>query len=159
MKRSKIDCGITKDVTISFNSILVVEDDEGLNNLIQKRLQKDGYTTISFTKGRDCINNISTLKDTLIILDYILPDMTGKQVIEVLNKGERVYSRTVSASEFQDAFLLANGRRALVIDRIDKRHTMVDIPMSLKVTFKMWDRHEKAQLGQAFIAITRDGDL
>ncbi|MBT4512902.1 MAG: response regulator, partial [Chloroflexi bacterium] len=65
-------------------TILVVEDDEGLNNLISRTLQRAGFRTESALKGDKAIEKIISNEEMLIVLDYQLPDMTGKQVIERL---------------------------------------------------------------------------
>lgn len=65
-------------------TILVVEDDEGLNTLIQKTLQKAGFHTKGVFNGSDAMASASYNSDYIMLLDYKLPDMTGKEVIETL---------------------------------------------------------------------------
>jgi len=65
-------------------TILVVEDDEGLNVLIQKILKKEGFLVDGALNGHDGILKASENKDILMLLDYKLPDMNGKEVIESL---------------------------------------------------------------------------
>ncbi|MBW1742726.1 MAG: response regulator [Deltaproteobacteria bacterium] len=64
--------------------ILVVEDDEGLNNLISKTLERSGFQTISALQGTTAIEQIMSHDSVMIVLDYQLTDMTGKQLIEQL---------------------------------------------------------------------------
>jgi PAS domain S-box-containing protein len=65
-------------------TILIVEDDEGLRRLIEKSLQREGFETDSAEKGAEAIERISSGSHALVLLDYQLPDMTGKQVVEKL---------------------------------------------------------------------------
>jgi len=65
-------------------TILVVEDDEGLNVLIQKILKKEDFLVDSALNGHDGILKASENKEILMLLDYKLPDMNGKEVIESL---------------------------------------------------------------------------
>jgi len=64
--------------------ILVVEDDEGLNNLLQKKLQQSGFHTEGAVKGKEAIIKAGSCSDLLLVLDYKLPDMSGKELIETL---------------------------------------------------------------------------
>ena len=71
-------------------TILVVEDDEGLNHLIRKNLRREGYQTTFALNGGDALFKISEDENILLLLDYGLPDMTGKQVVEKLITKHRV---------------------------------------------------------------------
>ena len=66
--------------------ILVVEDDKGLSRLIQKHLQREGFQTEGAINGADAISFVVNNKNIVMLLDYRLPDMSGKQVIETLTE-------------------------------------------------------------------------
>lgn len=66
--------------------ILVVEDDVGLNNLIQNTLDDLGFITEGVVNGRDAISRVRGNDIKLMLLDYRLPDMTGKEIIENLHE-------------------------------------------------------------------------
>jgi PAS domain S-box-containing protein len=66
--------------------ILVVEDDEGLSRLIQKNLQREGFQTEGAINGADAISFVVNNKNIVMLLDYRLPDMSGKRVIETLTE-------------------------------------------------------------------------
>ena len=67
-------------------TILVVEDDEGLNRLIQKRLQRADFCVEGVLTGADAIARVVENQNLIILLDYLLPDMTGREVFEALAK-------------------------------------------------------------------------
>lgn len=52
--------------------ILVVEDDEGLNLLIKKKLVSEGYDVSQAFSGEDALQILATGSFNLILLDYIL---------------------------------------------------------------------------------------
>ena len=54
-------------------TIVLVEDEINLNNLIKTYLENAGYNVISFYNGTDAINNIN-VEAHLWILDIMLPD-------------------------------------------------------------------------------------
>lgn len=66
--------------------ILIVEDEEGLNSLIKKVLKREGFVTEGIMNGEDAIRRITKDPDVILILDFLLPDMTGKEVILSLAK-------------------------------------------------------------------------
>lgn len=64
--------------------ILVVEDEEGLSQLLRKNLRREGYRTEGATSGEAALAFIAANRNTLMLLDYSLPDMSGRQVVEIL---------------------------------------------------------------------------
>ncbi|TET45566.1 hybrid sensor histidine kinase/response regulator [candidate division TA06 bacterium] len=65
-------------------TVIVAEDDKGLNRLIQESLQREGFHTEGAFTGSDAITRLIERPNALLLLDYVLPDMTGKRVIETL---------------------------------------------------------------------------
>ncbi len=65
-------------------TFLVVEDNEGLNYLIQKSLQRAGFNTVGVQKGSEAIDKISKNPNYILLLDYKLPDMNGTLLLEYL---------------------------------------------------------------------------
>ncbi len=71
--------------------VLVVEDDAGLNRLIQKTLQKAGFATDGALNGAEALAKIAEGRDLLLLLDYSLPDMTARELVEGLrDRGQTV---------------------------------------------------------------------
>jgi PAS domain S-box-containing protein len=77
---------ITEEITETLK-ILVVEDDKGLNRLIQKTLSKEGFETRMVYSGTEAISQCNN-PNTLLLMDYYLPDMTGKDIIKSLTDKE-----------------------------------------------------------------------
>ncbi len=66
------------------NRIIVVEDDEGLNRLIQKRLKADGYQVFGALNGTEAVDMMRESCNAVMLLDYNLPDMSVEQILEEL---------------------------------------------------------------------------
>ena len=64
--------------------VLIVEDDEGLNRLVVKRLNRDGYETLSAFSGKEALALLLKDKNVILLLDFKLPDMTAMEVLEKL---------------------------------------------------------------------------
>jgi diguanylate cyclase (GGDEF)-like protein/PAS domain S-box-containing protein len=67
-------------------TIIIVEDDEGLNFLLRKALKEEGFLTDSALNGADAIAKVTENKKSILLLDYDLSDMKGKQVIDTLTR-------------------------------------------------------------------------
>jgi len=65
--------------------ILVVEDDELLNKSIRRLLDREGMRSEGFLSGSLFLSRpLSATDNILLLLDYTLPDMTGKEIIAKL---------------------------------------------------------------------------
>jgi two-component system response regulator CssR len=65
--------------------IYLVEDEQSLNILLQKYLQREGYDITTFFDGRSAIDKINDQPD-LWILDIMLPDIDGYELIKNIKK-------------------------------------------------------------------------
>jgi len=72
--------------TVQHRVILVVEDEEGLSHLLRKNLGREGYHTEGAACGEAALAFIAANRNTLMLLDYSLPDMSGRRVVEMLNE-------------------------------------------------------------------------
>ena len=66
------------------NKILVVEDEEAILNLVRISLQEAGYECIGTTTGKDAIDLVDHDYFDLAILDIMLPEMNGYEILEYL---------------------------------------------------------------------------
>ncbi len=66
--------------------ILIVEDDADITEVIEYNLKKEGYRTISASRGEDVLSVTKRQKPDLIILDLMLPGIDGLEVCRNLRK-------------------------------------------------------------------------
>lgn len=64
--------------------ILIIEDNIGVADLISSQLNDCGYTTHVAYEGKLALEYLLSHQADLIILDYSLPDMDGKEIIQTL---------------------------------------------------------------------------
>lgn len=60
--------------------ILIVDDENDIAELISDILEDEGYTTIIKNNGKDAISSITNENYDLILLDIMMPDMSGTEV-------------------------------------------------------------------------------
>ncbi len=61
--------------------ILIVEDDEDTAEVVSTLLEDAGYTTLAVDRGESALNEIASLAPDLVLLDIILPDIDGLEVL------------------------------------------------------------------------------
>lgn len=66
--------------------ILVVEDDAKIASFITKGLKESGYNSFHVDNGRDALETILSDSYDLVILDVMLPQMNGLEVLAELRK-------------------------------------------------------------------------
>ena len=68
------------------NKILVVEDDVNLLSALKYNFQKEGYDVTTAVDGADAIETARSEKPELIILDVMLPKLSGFEVCRILRR-------------------------------------------------------------------------
>lgn len=66
--------------------IAVVEDEETLQRVLVEWLESEGYAAIGITTGREAVDRIPQETPALILLDIILPELNGFEVLKALKE-------------------------------------------------------------------------
>ena len=61
--------------------ILIVEDDKGISDFVIPELEHEGYTTCLAVTGREALDKFESEKPDLILLDIMLPELNGLEVL------------------------------------------------------------------------------
>ena len=61
--------------------ILIVEDDKGISDFIVPELEHEGYTTCLAETGRKALDMFEREKPDLVLLDIMLPELNGLEVL------------------------------------------------------------------------------
>jgi DNA-binding response OmpR family regulator len=61
--------------------IMVVEDEESLRLLYQRRLEKQGHSVVGVASGEECLRRIDRDRPDLIVLDIRMPGMSGIEAL------------------------------------------------------------------------------
>ncbi|MFR9240207.1 MAG: response regulator transcription factor [Clostridium baratii] len=71
-------------------NILVVDDEYKIVEVIKVYLEKSGYNVITAFNGIDAIKEYENNNIDLVILDLMLPDMSGEEVCKTLRENSKV---------------------------------------------------------------------
>jgi CheY-like chemotaxis protein len=89
--------------------ILIIEDEEIVLSLLQKKLGKEGYEVYIAKDGKEGIKKIKEVVPDLILLDIVMPKMDGFGVMEEKNKDKKLKSIPV--------IVVSNSGQPVEIDR------------------------------------------
>jgi DNA-binding response OmpR family regulator len=67
--------------------ILVVEDEDNLRELVQSRLENEGYEVATAADGFQAIGKARQTQPDLVILDLMIPKMDGYSVCRLFKSG------------------------------------------------------------------------
>lgn len=67
-------------------SILIVDDDEKTRDLLSNAFQRQGYTTLTASSGRQALNYAKSRPILAVTLDVIMPEMDGWEVLTRLKE-------------------------------------------------------------------------
>lgn len=70
-------------------SILIVDDDQDVREILAQLLEDEGYSVESASNGREALEKLEAMpRPVLMILDLMMPVMSGWEVMEVLRRDE-----------------------------------------------------------------------
>jgi len=69
-------------MTKKVNKILVVEDENALQKVLVDTLARGGYKSVIAKNGHEALEKFKKEKPDLILLDIIMPEMSGFDVLE-----------------------------------------------------------------------------
>ncbi len=112
--------------------IMVVDDEENNRNVIVAQLKNEGYTITTAASGEEALDMIDTELPDLILLDAMMPGISGFDVAEILKSEERTTtipiimltalgdssSRLIALSNGAEEFLTKPVARAELVARI-----------------------------------------
>jgi class 3 adenylate cyclase len=71
-------------------TILVVDDNASNRGLLLRRLEREGHQVVEARSGRQALQVLDTEEIDVILLDLMMPDMNGLQVLERLKGNKRL---------------------------------------------------------------------
>ncbi len=86
-------------------TILVIDDEVKIIEVIKLYLENEGYTVIQGTSGIEALEKQSEFNPDLLILDLMLPDISGENVCESIRRESEVPIIMLTAKSSEDSIL------------------------------------------------------
>ena len=115
-------------------NILIAEDDVNINNLLKEALEREGYVCRQAFSGTEAILLLEREEPSVILLDLMLPGMTGEQVLAKIRENSDIPVIVLTAKDGMDEKLnlLQNGAD----DYITKPFNIDEVAARVKIQLR-----------------------
>jgi two-component system alkaline phosphatase synthesis response regulator PhoP len=101
--------------------VLLIDDDEPTSLAMSRLLERVGYTTVCMSSGAEALHVLKDLRFDLVILDWMMPEMDGLQVLRHLREDPTTRDlRVMMYSAADDAAMAREAARLGAIDCVLK---------------------------------------
>lgn len=119
--------------------ILIVEDESSVVVAIRFLMEQQGYSVVVAEKGQDALDLIYTHKPDLVLLDIMLPGMSGWEVCENIrtnpdNRNIKIVFLTARGDDAEIARGLALGANAYITKPFNNDHLIAKVKALLENT-------------------------
>lgn len=114
--------------------ILIIDDDTNINNLLREALEKGGYTCSQAYSGTEALLRVDMEPFDLVLLDLMLPGMSGERVLEEIRRKRDIPVIVLTAKDRLDdkVDLLKSGADDYVTKPFEIREVLARIEVQLR---------------------------
>ena len=113
------------------NTILIVDDDVYIGDMLEEILTKEGYQTSRAYSGTEALMYLSSARPDLILLDLMLPGLPGEELLP-LTRGIPVIVVSAKAETSDKVDLLLGGACDYVTKPFDTSELLARITVQLR---------------------------
>jgi DNA-binding response OmpR family regulator len=100
--------------------VLMVEDDPSIADMYRLQLEHDGYTVTVATTGELAFSTLSGSNPDVVLLDLLLPDRSGFEVLAALNERFPNHPPVVILSNYGEPSMIDRSRSLGAIEYLVK---------------------------------------
>lgn len=100
--------------------ILMVEDDASIADMYRLQLEHDGHRVSVATTGEVAFSTLSVSEPDLVLLDLLLPDRSGFEVLAALNERFPNHPPVVILSNYGEPSMIDRGRSLGAVEYLVK---------------------------------------
>ena len=119
---------------MSEQRIMVVDDDPNVLEILTMYLEKENYKVLTANNGKEALNKVYNKNPDLIILDIMMPEIDGKEVIKKIREKNQIPVIFLSAKseEFDRILGLELGADDYVTKPFSPREVVTRVKVILK---------------------------
>lgn len=119
-------------------SLLIVDDDSSINDMIRKFLTQNQYEVHSAYSGSEAILLLEKQRFDLLLLDLMLPGLSGEQVLDNVMRNKKLPVIGISAKDdvASKVNLLKNGADDYITKPFDMTELLARIEVVLRRTYE-----------------------
>ena len=113
------------------NRILIIDDDVHIGNMLEELLVREGYQVSRAYSGTEALLALSTVKPDLILLDLMLPGLSGEEVLPKI-QGVPVIVLSAKVDVESKVSLLLGGAADYMTKPFDPKELLARITVALR---------------------------
>jgi CheY-like chemotaxis protein len=118
--------------------IMVVDDEENVLTLVKAVLDQEGFNVMAVISGQECLKKLKDAKPELILMDMMMPGMSGRETVEKIRadpKNKSIKIIFVTVARFSEVGKETLGKLK-VSDYITKPFDNEDLVKRVKAALK-----------------------
>lgn len=116
--------------------IAVIDDDIYIGHMVEEILKKEGYSVLRAYSGTEAVYLLKEHRPDLILLDLMLPGLTGEQVLPLV-QGIPVIVVSAKADVADKVKLLRDGAADYITKPFDTRELLARIDVQLRMAVSL----------------------
>jgi DNA-binding response OmpR family regulator len=125
--------------------ILIVEDEKGIVDFLKQGLEEEGFTISTATNGKDGLEMALSLSIDLVLLDWMMPKMTGIEVCKAIREHKNTPIIFLTAKDTVQETV--EGLKSGANDYIKKPFSFEELLERIKIHFRTKDESQIFTLG------------
>ena len=120
--------------------VLMIEDDASIAEMYRIQFEHDGYRVTVARTGEVGFSTLSAEAPDLILLDLLLPDRSGFEVLALLNERFPTHPPVVILSNYAEPSMIDRGRSLGAIEYLVKSRVT---PAEIARQIPIWVEHDR----------------
>ena len=120
-------------------NILIIEDEQGISKIIKSYLEKEGYNVFQAFDGKEGLDFFENEKIDLILLDLMIPKISGEDLIKEIRNKSNVPVIMVTAKVSEENII--NGLKLGADDYVTKPFSPKELMQRIKTVLRRIEKY------------------